>query len=283
VNHVSLFTVAIPRSTPEETLAKLRAWGYDGVEWRICRDTGDPATPGFWSGNRCTLQEDWPDERFAEIARLTREAGLRVPNLGTYFGAEDPARVERFMGIARLFDCPSLRICCPIFDGETPYGELLTRFMDQLRALMPLAERHGVRMLLETHNRTIIPSASATWRVVSAFPASRVGVTFDPGNMVFEGYEDYRMGLDLLGDYLALVHLKNARHAVAKARTPQRSLDQPAMSPLREGRVDLHALFAALRRARYEGWISVEDFSTEHPEDERLQDDLRCIRALTQT
>ena len=40
-----------------------------------------------------------------------------------------------------------------------------------------------------------------------------LGIIHDVGNMVYEGYERYEMGLSILGPYLAHVHVKSAAPA----------------------------------------------------------------------
>ena len=135
--------------------------------------------------------------------------------------------------------------------------------------------RYGVRALVETHHKTITPSASLTHRLVSGFDPEHVGVLFDPGNMVFEGFEDYRMGLELLGPYLAHVHLKNARYAPHKD-----GVWRPVWSPLEAGVVDFRAFLAALRGVGYDGWLVLEDFSGARPSGEALRHNLAFVRGL---
>lgn len=86
---LGVFTVMLPDLTPEEAARALRETGYDGVEWRV---KGTPEAlrgdvPSFWGNNRCTLE---PTPAEAERARrLAAEAGLAIPNLGTYLEVGD--------------------------------------------------------------------------------------------------------------------------------------------------------------------------------------------------
>jgi len=48
----------------------------------------------------------------------------------------------------------------------------------------------------------------------------------------------------------------------------------------REGTIDLEAYLRALRAVGYDGWITVEDFSTERPLAERTADNLAYLKAL---
>ncbi|MEZ4633203.1 MAG: hypothetical protein R2880_21235 [Deinococcales bacterium] len=70
--------------------------------------------------------------------------------------------------------------------------------------------------MIEIHHRTIVPSASAVYRLVSHFDPQHIAVIYDPGNMAYEGFEDYRMGLELWEPYLAHVHLKMPRRRLVK-------------------------------------------------------------------
>ena len=63
---------------------------------------------------------------------------------------------------------------------------------------------------IETHFGNIAASASLAHRLVSQFDPQFIGVVYDPGNMVYEGYECWRTGFELLGPYLHEVHAKNA-------------------------------------------------------------------------
>ena len=127
---------------------------------------------------------------------------------------------------------------------------------------------------------TIVPSASAAAQFCSRFDPRHVGVIHDAGNMVFEGFERYRMGL------------RGAR-PVSRARPPQERAWAPtgarddgtvrwaaAFAPLDEGSVDVRDLLRALRAVGYDGWISFEDFSTDRPLLERTRTNLEAVRAL---
>ncbi|MBA2752974.1 MAG: sugar phosphate isomerase/epimerase, partial [Chloroflexia bacterium] len=100
-----------------------------------------------------------------------------------------------------------------------------------------------------------------------------VGVIHDAGNMVYEGHEQYRLGLEMLGPYLGHVHVKDARWR------RDRNGWQAEAAPLGDGMVDLPRLFAALAHVGYDGWLGVEDFSTDRSLPDRLRRNLSRIRA----
>ena len=90
--------------------------------------------------------------------------------------------------------------------------------------------------------------------------------------MAHEGFEDYRLGLELLGDYLSEVHLKNA------AFEPREGVWQARWAPLRSGVVNFGALFTALKEVGFDGWFALEDFSGALPSREALTDNLEFVR-----
>lgn len=57
---------------------------------------------------------------------------------------------------------------------------------------------------------TLISSPSAAYRALEGFDPAHIGLIFDPGNMVNEGFEDYQKSFELLGDYIAHIHIKTA-------------------------------------------------------------------------
>jgi sugar phosphate isomerase/epimerase len=128
--------------------------------------------------------------------------------------------------------------------------------------------------LIEIHHETICPSASLAHRLISNFDPQAIGAIYDPGNMVYEGFENYRMGLELLGPYLAHVHIKNA----AFARPAGGGVWTATWAPLEDGVVNYPQLFAALRAVGYDGWLSMEDFSAARPSREALRHNLAFVR-----
>ncbi len=270
---VSIFTVMIPDLTPEEAAQELRAAGYNGVEWRVTRTPPERRTeaPSFWGNNLCTLA---PTEAEARRARaLVDSAGLAIPSLGTYIEVGDLAATEEAMRFAQIAGSPQMRVGVGSPQGA-PYSERFAAAQAFLSGVEALARRYGVRALIEIHHGSICPSASLAHRLVSRFDPQRIGVIYDPGNMVYEGFEDYRMGLELLGPYLAHVHVKNG----AFTRPAGGGVWTATWAPLEDGVVNFPQLFAALRAVGYDSWLSVEDFSSARPSRDALRHNLAFIR-----
>jgi sugar phosphate isomerase/epimerase len=272
---VGVFTVGLPDLTPEEAAREIGAAGYDGVEWRVARIPEEfrGEEPSFWRNNLCTLE---PTEVEARRARsLSEDTGLEVVGLGTYIGVGELDAVDEAMNFARITGAPQIRVGSGSLEGAS-YARRFEEAARFLAGVEELAIRYGVKALVEIHQGTICPSASLAHRLVSNFRPERIGVIFDPGNMVLEGFEDYRIGTELLGPYLAHVHLKNA----VFDRPESGGTWRPRWAPLEDGVVDFERLFEALWLAGYDGWLVIEDFSAARPSREALRHNLGFVRDL---
>lgn len=258
---LSLFTVAVPDLTPDEVVEAVREAGIDGVEWRFANV---PAAmreepPSFWRNNRCTLDPETPPEALAELARRAREKGVESVAIVPYLAVGDLPAAERAMAAAKAMGARWIRAGVPRYDRTVAYHDLFEQAARYLAEVQEMARQYGIRALVETHHETIIPSASLAYRLVSRFDPEVVGVIFDPGNMVVEGYENYRLGLQLLGEYVAHVHVKNGywERAQGAAETAWRC----RWTPVDRGWVDWQQVIADLKSVGYDGYLGVEDFS----------------------
>jgi sugar phosphate isomerase/epimerase len=270
---IAVFTVMLPDLTPEVAAQELKAAGYDGVEWRVTRVPPErrAEAPSFWGNNLCTLE---PTEAEARRARaLAESAGLAIPNLGTYITVGDMAATEEAMRFAQAAGSPQVRVGVGGLQGEA-YAKRFAAARAYLAEVEKLARRYGLKALIEIHHETICPSASLAHRLISNYDPQAIGAIYDPGNMVYEGFENYRMGLELLGPYLAHVHIKNA----AFARPASGGVWTATWAPLEDGVVNYRQLFAALRAVGYDGWLSMEDFSAARPSREALRHNLAFVR-----
>jgi sugar phosphate isomerase/epimerase len=136
-----------------------------------------------------------------------------------------------------------------------------------------------VRALVELHHRSVASSASAALRLLDGLDPAAVGVIHDIGNLVFEGYEDLRAGLEMLDDLLAHVHVKNAGWRVVGQRPDGTTEWAAEWAELPEGQIDVPAYLRLLHDVGYDGWITVENFTTARPLAERIAADLEFLRA----
>jgi sugar phosphate isomerase/epimerase len=275
----SVQTAVLPELTREQVVARLAAHGYDGVEWRV--------------------HEDYhiaPKElvaRAGEIKRLVADHGLEVSCLMGYAPLEDLAQQRLFAEACAILGCRHYRPGAVIYDGKRGYPELYQSTVDALGKLLDAIAGFGAKPLIETHFGTIASSASLTHRLVQHFDPARIGVNYDPANLIIEGREAWQMGLELLGPYLAYVHAKN----IAWVR--ENGAWRWVFASMRDGQVDWSELMRLLAKVGYDGYIAFENFYrvpmrskgyvgedlTQQAEvfrdiDERLEEDLLYLKSL---
>lgn len=255
----SVATISLPTLDFGEAIAEIAAAGFGGVEWRVeprphSIPDAKPAHP-FLVDHRATLPLDV--HAVADVARKTRAAGLEVVGLAPYIEVGDAEMLRLACEMATAAGAPQIRLQAPRTSRTgKPYSRLYEETVTFFADVEAAAREAGVRALLEIHHHTICSSAALAHRVVSRFDPAHLGVIYDLGNLVFEGFEAHEVALDLLGAHLGHVHLKNAAHF----RSPGGGW-QPAWTPLEDGEVDVPHVLDLLHRHGYRGWVSVEDLS----------------------
>jgi sugar phosphate isomerase/epimerase len=277
----SIFTVMSPAETTEGIARKLKRFGYDGVEWRVKDKVVAPPDPlpqrdqWYWQYNCATLALDDIENEAARAAAICEENGLEKLSLASYVMPREIESVERLLSAARANGFRMIRLFPDRYDGTRAYPVLFSEVRSAMKEVERLARAYCVQVNLEIHMDTIIPSASAAWRLIEGLDEELIGVVYDAGNMVYEGYEQYQFGLELLGAHVHHVHIKDARQEAL----PEGGF-QAKFCPIGEGQVRFDKLFAALKKQGYDGYFSFEDFSAKYPDDEKLTRNLAYIRSL---
>lgn len=276
----SVFTASTPDWTAEQATAILAEQGWDGIEWRIT-DQDDAPEPGFWAGNRATWPLSGLERHLPDISRVTREAGLEFSAIGGYVRCHDRSNVERILAATAQLGAGRVRVTMPMVDSGS-YRDLFDATRRDLAWAAGRAAHHGVTVLIELHHRTIAASASAAMRLVDGLDPAHVGVIHDIGNLVIEGHEDFLSSFQMLGDYLAHVHVKNVAWRPSGTAADGSTVWKHEWATLRDGQGDVEAYFRALAAHGYDGWMTVEDFSTALPLEERTRDNLAYLRSIRQ-
>ncbi|MBI2826339.1 MAG: sugar phosphate isomerase/epimerase [Planctomycetia bacterium] len=93
-------------------------------------------------------------------------------------------------------------------------------------------------------------------RLVEALPEGALGVTFNPGNLIVNGFSAMD-AVRALGRYVRYVHARDAVRDLARGRGEE--------VPLGRGVADFPALLAALEDHGYRGYLCVERERAENP------------------
>lgn len=273
----SVFTVSTPDLTPGELVTTLKESGYNGVEWRLTKvpEAYRSEAPTCWRNNLCTIDPDISDAELDELQKLTQKESLEVSAILPYLNVGDLKGTENVMRIARKLGAKQVRVGQAWYDRTVNYNDLYDQMVKYLHGVQELSQTYGVKGLVETHHLTINPSAGLAHRLVSHFNPDHIGIMYDPGNLVYEGYENYRKGLQLIGPYLSHVHVKNVN-----LKLMEQPEDGTVWAALPDGSVEWKQVLLDLKSVGYDGYLGFEDFSLSKPTRELLKFNIDYIRNL---
>ncbi|WP_440118942.1 sugar phosphate isomerase/epimerase family protein [Paenibacillus sp. QZ-Y1] len=273
---LSVFTVATPDLKAEELALAAAAAGIEGIEWRFRGIPEDALSekPSYWRNNRCSVDPSCWEEQIPVFREAAKRHGRQSIALVPYLSCGDLIATEQAFEAAQALGASMMRVGVPGYDRKTSYPELYKQAVHYLSEVQEMAQQYKVKAVVETHHQTIAPTASLAYRLVQSLDPQYVGVLYDPGNMVHEGYENHRLGLELLGPYLSHVHVKNAgwfeteSYDTHKASVNEKNRGMALntawkcqWTPLTEGMVDWVQMFRDLRAVGYDGYYGIEDFS----------------------
>lgn len=266
-------SASLPSLAPEALAEHLAEQGYQGVEWRVADTAGlDASKP--WNArdnNRCTIT---PTVQVVDrIYRHCQALGLEIFCLSPYLAVGDLEQARQLIDLAGSAGQARLRLWAPGYADER-YAEAYARMRRFLDQLIPLSEAAGIRLALEVHQRTICSSPSLAMRVAEHYPARQLGIIYDMGNLAIEGREDVQMSLDLMGEHLAHVQVKNVAYV---PQGPGQGW-QWEWCPPEAGVLPLPDMLATLRANGFADWVSIEDFDTHHSDLQKLQRNRDLIR-----
>lgn len=274
--HLSVCTVCTPWINLEDLVGVTRQLGIHGLEIGIKDGSHDPRKPiDCWSNNRAILPLHQAERRAEELRRHMDQAGLCCPVLSTYLDMDHLDEICRYAGIAQKLGAQALRIRAP----APRTGSMQAQMLHARRSLREAAralEPFGVRLLLELHDQTLAPGASAALRLIEHCDPTQVGVIVDVANMIREGNEPLPMQLELLGPYVAEVHVKDMMPVMREAgRHWHRQNFLGAR--LGDGIVDWPVVWRCLSDASFSGWVAIENFADIERGNERLAEDVAFV------
>ena len=244
---VAAHTMGIPHMTVAEGVRFIKEAGYDAIEL-ICQD-----------GYRCGLPENASRSEVSELAKMVEDAGLRVSCLVPYmkaFNALDAARGESVMDAARRavdmaaeLSTNGMRILTGEEVPEADSSRCWDAMIERLRVLAEYADSRDIDLWLENHMDTQVYTASQMAELVGAIDHSRVGITYDPCNLVVMGEVDNRAAFDVQSSHIRHVHLDDGR---------MKSAGVIVSTPLDGGEMPWRDWVRWLVEAGYDGYLTAE-------------------------
>ncbi len=163
----------------------------------------------------------------------------------------DPQVVARGMAAIRkeFADCKAyggttVLVVPAVVSPKVSYRDAYERSQRNIRALIPDAEKHGIKIAIEEVWNKFLLSPLEFARYIDEFQSPWVGAYFDVGNVVEFGYPEE--WIRELGKRILKVHIKEY-----KKKNRFNYL-------LGEGEIDWAAVRAALSGVGYTGWVTAE-------------------------
>lgn len=258
-------SVMLPRWTLDETFDQLATAGYDAVELR-CRYNPDDesAEPAFWGRHLSDVSPDNIVDKAPAIRAASERSGVRVAALApnVQLGQDDVIRKIFAGAVAVDPDCPPMvRIGAPRHDRTAPYMPQFLAARSGFADLVEIAREYGVKVLYEIHVGTVAVSCSRTLELLRDLDSQHIGAIYDVPNMLRVGLEDSRMGMEILGPYLAHCHIGNGVSVEDGIdEETGRSKWKWQFSDVRKGVADIAQIVGDLKSVGYGGCLSLEEF-----------------------
>jgi sugar phosphate isomerase/epimerase len=248
---IAFSTLAFPDVSLATAASSGRAWGYAGIELRLIDgELIDPSMPG---------------PARAEVKRTVAAAGLPIVAVDSSIrltGAEPGPELRQFLELASDWESPLIRVFGgPLAENGASRQAQLAGAARVLEASVPIAERLGVAIGVETHDA--FSASSVVAELLAMVPSSSVGAVWDSHHPYRTGEQPAEVYQNLTPRIL-LMQVKDAR------RAPERA-DGWQLVPLGAGEVPVREMLRLLQSGGYQNWISVEWEKRWHPEIEEPQ------------
>jgi sugar phosphate isomerase/epimerase len=255
--------VILPDLDVAETCGLLQKLGFDGVEWRVRYTKPEAVGKGYsyWGEHKTDLSPANLAQKADEVARITADHGLEIAAIASNLRTTEFEDIKRLAdGVARMGKIP-IRLGAPRgFDRTVPYQALYEEAVDAYSRAVEILKSFGLRAIIEIHGGTIMVSASLAYRIASNFAPEEMGVIYDVNNMAKDGFETFRIGLELLGPYVQHCHAGGWR-PVAQERDENGTLGWTWEGcDLSDSILDIPLFLSDLVAVGYKGFVSIEDF-----------------------
>jgi inosose dehydratase len=151
----------------------------------------------------------------------------------------------------------------PVFEEKPVFtDDEWVKLCEGLNKLGKVAADKGMQLSYHHHMGTGVQSAAEIDRLMENTDPKLLGLLYDTGHLVFAG-EDHLAVLDKWIKRVVHVHLKDMRPAIRKNAVKGKwsflqAVKAGVFTVPGDGCVDFSPVFAALKKAKYSGWMVVE-------------------------
>ncbi len=238
-----------PEGTPlEQVFEHSRAAGFEAVELNL-----------YPAGSVGLTMETTAAEAEA-VGKLAERYGLKLRSLSTgmLWGAplsskDESVRAEgrrivaKQLELAGLLGIDTVLVVPGVVNAETSYDDCYRRSQEEIRKLIPVAEKHRVHIGIENVWNKFLLSPLEMARYIDEFESPYVGAYFDVGNVLQFGYPE--QWIRILNKRIRKVHVKDFSVNVGNIT---------GFVPLLAGDVNWSEVRAALAEVGYDDVLTAE-------------------------
>jgi L-ribulose-5-phosphate 3-epimerase len=208
-----------------------------------------------------------------EVLKAARETGLPIPSVcGSLHGKFPLSHSDaaiRAQGLdalkvtledAAAYGAGTVLLVPGRVSAEVGYDECWNRSVEEIKKVIPLAEKLKVEIAVENVWNNFLLSPLEAARYVDQFSSKYVKFYFDCGNILFLGWPD--QWIRILGTRISKVHIKEYSTKLADTQGKRAGFNVK----LTEGDVNWAAVMKALDHIGYNGWTTIEQPGGETPE-----------------
>ena len=208
---------------------------------------------------------DYGEEKLARLKTLINEFSLKVTNLNSFtlFAVGDtylpswiePQEERREIRIQHTLQCLELADFFSCRNISVPPGgplagmarkDAMSLFHQGLARVAPLAEKLGVKILVEPEPELLLENAGEFKEFIKGVESTAIGLNFDIGHFFCAG-EDPSAAFEELFEWIGHVHLED----IAATRVHNHLI-------LGHGAIQLLEVFKTMIRLGYQGDVSLE-------------------------
>lgn len=161
---------------------------------------------------------------------------------------EQMALLERCFHVAEFLGTTFIRVFS-FWRTEDPTPEICQHIADMFEKPLALAEKRGMKLLLENEHSCYLGSGAETAEVMKLIKSPAAGCVWDPGNAYCAGEIPYPGGYEAVKPWIVHVHIKDC------VRQPDGEMK---FVKIGTGEVDYSGQFASLKADGYNGVVSLE-------------------------
>lgn len=243
---LSFLSAAFPNYSAEELIYKLVEWGYEGVELNAGRV---PWAEPHVGPDMSVKEKD-------RIKKAIEKTGLEISSLCVHISLIEQNSSKRKKNVNIIKGCIDLAVELSADVVHAVSGPLLSEvsrskawkwLVEGVSECIDYAEERDIRFALEPVVNGLIWSVEDTLALLEELKGKPLYINFDPSHLEVRG-EDVVEATKRLADKIVHVHMKDAKGKPANFQFP----------PLGMGTVDFAGILKELRKAGYEGFLSVE-------------------------